>query len=101
MRMRSRHSRRTVSTKRSAMALARGALTGVRMIPIRSERKTSSKLAVNLASRSRMSHLPGTDRSPSTQANWRACWVTQASVGFAVAPATWTFREPCSTKKST
>ena len=99
--MRSRHSRRTVPTNRSAMALARGARTGVRMIRMPSDRKTSSKLAVNLASRSRMSHLAGTGRSASAQASWRACWVTQASVGLAVTPATWTFREPCSMKKST
>ena len=99
--MRSKHSRRTVPTKRSAMALVRGALIGVRMIPIRSDRNTWSKLALNLASRSRMSHLAGTDRSPSAQASWRACWVTYGSVGLVVAPATWTFREPCSMKKST
>ena len=53
IRIRSRHSRRMVPTKRSAKALARGARTGVRMMRILSVRKTSSKLAVNLASRSR------------------------------------------------
>ena len=99
--MRSRHSRRIVPTKRSAIALARGDLTGVRMIWTPSLRKTSSKLIVNLASRSRMSHLAGTRRSPSDQTSWRACWVTHAPVGLAVAPPTWTLREPCSMKKST
>ena len=42
--IRSRHSRRMVPTKRSAKALARGARTGVRMIRMPSDRKTSSKL---------------------------------------------------------
>ncbi len=41
-----------VPTKRSAKALARGARTGVRMIRMPSVRKTSSKAAVNLVSRS-------------------------------------------------
>ena len=40
-------------------------------------------------------------RSFSVQANWRACWVTQAPVGFAVQPAMWTRRLPSSMKKST
>jgi len=83
------------------MALARGARAGVRITHIASEWKTSSKLSVNLASRSRMSHLAGTDRAPNLQASWRACWVTHVAVGLVVAPATWTFRDPCSMKKST
>src|SRR3974390_333590 len=48
MSIRSRHSRRMVSTKRSAKALARNARIGVRMIRMSSERKTSSKLAGEL-----------------------------------------------------
>ena len=40
-------------------------------------------------------------RSWSVQANWRACWVTQAPVGLAVQPARWTRRLPSSMKKST
>ena len=51
------------------------------MIPMPSERKTASKLEVNLASRSRISALAGWARSPSVQANWRACWVTQGTPG--------------------
>jgi hypothetical protein len=43
-----------VPTKRSAMALARGARTGVRTIWMLLQVKTASKAAVNLASRSRM-----------------------------------------------
>jgi hypothetical protein len=40
-------------TNRSAIALARGARTGVRMMRTSSAAKTASKAAVNLASRSR------------------------------------------------
>ena len=55
MRILSRHSRRAVPTRRSAIAIAfaRGARTGVRMILMPSVRRASSKLVVNLVSRSR------------------------------------------------
>ncbi len=43
MSRRSRHSRRSVPTKRSALALASGALIGVGMISTPSDRKTSAK----------------------------------------------------------
>ena len=49
-RSRSRHSRRTVPTKRSAMAFARGARTGVLMVLMPSAAKTASKEDVNLVS---------------------------------------------------
>ena len=101
MRTRSRHSRRIVPTKRSAMALARGALAGVGMIFIPSDRKTSSKPVVNFVSRSRISHLAATARSSRIQARCLACWVTHGPVGLGVTPATCTFRDPCSMKKST
>ena len=42
--------------------LARGARIGVRMIRMPSERKTSSKLDVNLVSRSRIRNLTGRAR---------------------------------------
>jgi electron transfer flavoprotein alpha/beta subunit len=51
----SRHSRRTVPTQRSAMAL--GARTGVQIISTSVERQTSSNAVVNLASRSRITNL--------------------------------------------
>jgi 8-hydroxy-5-deazaflavin:NADPH oxidoreductase len=51
----SRHSARTVRTKRSAIAFAFGARIGVRTILICSLRKTSSKGPVYLLSRSRIS----------------------------------------------
>jgi hypothetical protein len=54
MRIRSRSSRRMVPTNRSAMALARGARTGVRIIWMPLQGKTASNVAVNLASRSWM-----------------------------------------------
>lgn len=54
--------RRIVPTKRSAKALARGARIGVRMIRMPSNRKTSSKLAVNLVSRSRIRNRTGCAR---------------------------------------
>jgi hypothetical protein len=54
MRIRSRSSRRTAPTKRSAIALARGARTGVLMMRRSVAVKTASKAAVNLASRSRI-----------------------------------------------
>src|SRR5919204_5156928 len=54
IRIRSRHSRRTLPTQRSACAFARGAAIGARITLIPSERKTSSKTAVNLLSRSRI-----------------------------------------------
>jgi IstB-like ATP binding protein len=50
----SRHSRRSVPMNRSAIAFARGARTGVRMIRISAPAKTASNAAVNLLSRSRI-----------------------------------------------
>jgi len=79
---------RRVLDDRSAKALARGARTGVRMIWIRSEPKTSSKLAVNLASRSRTRNLIGRARSVSSMLRLRACWVTHDPTGLVETPAT-------------
>lgn len=87
IRSQSRHSARAERTKRSAIAFALGARTGVRMISMPSLWKTVSKLRMNLLSRSRIRKRGGVDRSRSVQANWRACCVTQAPVGFAVQPA--------------
>jgi hypothetical protein len=50
----SRHSRRRVPMKRSAIAFARGARTGVRMMRRSAPVNTASKAAVNLLSRSRI-----------------------------------------------
>jgi hypothetical protein len=54
IKIRSRHSQRTLPTQRSACARAIGARTGALITRIPSERKTSSKARVNLLSRSRM-----------------------------------------------
>ena len=86
----SRHSVRAVRTKRSAIAFAFGARTGALMISMPSLVKTVSKSRVNLLSRSRIRKRNDDGCSWSAQANWRACWVTQAPLGFAVQPARWT-----------
>src|SRR5438445_12958107 len=54
MRMRSKHSRRTVRIQRSANAFATGARTGDLMMAICSEPKIVSNAASNLLSRSRI-----------------------------------------------
>jgi hypothetical protein len=87
IRIRSRHSRRTVPTNRSANAFALGARIGVLMISTPSVRNTSSKLAVNLVSRSLSKNLAGRSRAARTTVKFRACWVTQSPTGFAVTPA--------------
>jgi hypothetical protein len=65
-----------------------------------SERKTSSKARVNLLSRSRTRNRGRTSSSSSCINRLRACWLTQAQSGFAVTPARWTRREPCSIQNS-
>jgi hypothetical protein len=50
------------ATNRSAKALARGARIGARMVRMPWEQKTSSKLAVNLVSRSLIRNLTGRPR---------------------------------------
>ena len=54
----SRHSRRSVPMKLSAIAFARGARTGVRMMLMSAPAKTASKAAVNLLSRSLLRGFP-------------------------------------------
>lgn len=71
------------------------------MILIPSERKTSSKLAMNLASWSRTRSLTGRARSTSTMLRLRDCWTTHTPAGFAVIPATSTRRVSSLIKKST
>src|SRR5215212_12255103 len=57
IRMWSRHSRRRVPMKRSAIAFARGARIGVRMIRMSVPVKAASNAAVNLLSRSQIKKL--------------------------------------------
>ena len=73
--------------KRSAIAFARDARTGVRMIRISAPVKTASKAAANLLSRSRIRNRNRSARSSRSMSRLRACWVTQAAVGWAVIPA--------------
>jgi hypothetical protein len=75
------HSSRTVRTQRSAIAFARGDLTGVLITSIPSEANTSSKLAVNFASRSRIKNRNDRACSARSPARLRATWVTKNPVG--------------------
>ena len=79
----------------------RGARTGVLMIRMPSATKTASKEKVNLVSRSRIKNLAGDVRSVIPKQKFRACWVTQVQVGYAVTPARWTIRVSSSTKNRT
>jgi hypothetical protein len=71
-------------TKRSAIALARGACTGVLMMRMSGVVKTASNAAVNLASRSRIRNRMRCPASLRSMSRLRACWVSQAPVGWAV-----------------
>jgi hypothetical protein len=78
--------------KRSAIALAFGARTGVFTIRMPSLRNTSSKGPLYLLSRSRIrKRMPWSEKS---SPRLRACWVTQAPVGLAMQPASQTRRLP-------
>ena len=79
----SRHSVRTVRTKRSATAFAVGARLGVRTTCRPALRKTASNPPVNVRSRSRMRNRGGSIHSGRVHANWRACWVTHSGMGMA------------------
>ena len=56
------------------------------------EVKTSSKLLVNLVSRSRMRNRKLRPASSTSEAKFLATWVTQALFGLVVAPRTCTTR---------
>ena len=53
---------------------------------------TASKDVVNLLSRSRIRNRNRSARSPRSMSRLRACWVTQAPVGWAVIPGRCTWR---------
>jgi hypothetical protein len=72
--------------QRSANALARGDRTGVLITLIPSELNTSSKLAMNFASRSRIKNLTERPRSTRSPTKLRATWVTKTPVGWSVIP---------------
>src|ERR671936_1907770 len=81
----SRHSARTVRTKRSAKAFACGARIGVWITLMPSLRKTSSKAPLNLLSRSWIRKRIRSKKP--VKLRLRACWVTQPPVGLVVQPA--------------
>src|SRR6266536_3718157 len=86
MSIRSVHSRRTVPIQRSANEFARRACGGVLITSMPSALNTASKGAANLLSRSRSrNRSPAVCRSRSIS-TFRACWATQALVGWAVTP---------------
>src|ERR1051326_1710837 len=69
----SRHSDRTVRTKRSAIAFASGVCTGVRTTRTPCASNTAAKRLVNLQSRSRIKKRTGSSLSPSPHVTCRAC----------------------------
>ena len=80
--VRSNSSRRVVPSHRSAIAFARGSCTCVRRMRIPSLAKMASKMPVNLLSRSRIKNLNSAARSPKSIRKLRACWATQAPLGW-------------------
>ena len=68
-------------------ALRVGDRTGVRIVSVPIEANTSSKLAVNFVSLSRMRNLKDRLRSTKSSARLRATCVTNASVGWSVTPS--------------
>jgi hypothetical protein len=75
-------------------------LRGVLMILMPAEVNTSSKLVVNLVSRSRMRNLSRSARSSRSMTRFRACWTTHMPFGLAVRPARWTRRLAISVKNN-
>src|SRR6266536_3414044 len=75
MRSRSRHSLRTLPTKRSAWAFAFGAWIGVRTISMPSLRKMLSKARLNFVSRSWIRKRGRWLRSARSISRLRACWL--------------------------
>src|ERR687889_696821 len=69
------------ATKRSAIALARGARTGVLMMRMSVAVQTASNAVLNLASRSRMRNRNRRPASSRSMSRLRACWVSQAPGG--------------------
>ncbi len=96
IRVRSRSSRRMLPTKHSAIALARGARTGVLMMLIAIAVTTASKAALDFASRSRMKNRKRRLASLKFMVRLPACWVSQAQVGWAVTSRMCTRRVACS-----
>ena len=86
-------------TKRSAIAFARGARTGVLTIRTSMAVKTASMAVVNFG-------VAVADEEPEASSGvveihdqLRACWVSQAPLGWAVTPRMCTRRVACSMTK--
>ena len=94
IRMWSRHSRRSVPMNRSAIAFARGAWTGVRMIRMSAPVNTASNGGVNLLSRSRIRNRNLSARKLRSMSRLRACWVTQSPVEGHIERSCWSRRRP-------
>jgi hypothetical protein len=86
----SRHSARTVQIQRLAWELALGACTGVMSTSAPSERKMSSKLRVNFASRSRMRKAHLLPSLSDHKAQVAGLLSNPSASGLAVTPARWT-----------
>jgi hypothetical protein len=97
IRIRSGSSRRSVPIIRSQITFARGARAGLVRIRMPSAAKTASNAGVNRESRSRSRNVRVEARSARSISRLRAAWVVHAPVGWALAPAKDTRREPCST----
>ena len=93
--------RPAVPMKRSAMAFARGARIGVRMMRILAPVKTASNAAVNLLSRSRIKNRNRLAWSPSSMSRLRACCSIQPVSGLLVIAKYSTRRLPIEMKAST
>ncbi len=94
--MRSVTSVRTVRTKRSASAFARGVRGGIVTVVMPASARTTSKDAVNWPARSRTRNRKPAARSPRSTRRFRICWVVHDPSGRAVTPRTWMVREPTS-----
>lgn len=99
--IRSSSSRRAVPIHRSAIAFARGACTGCAQDAdaLAGEHgiEDAGELAVAIPDQER----EGRRAVPRSISRFRACWATQAPLGFAVMPRTCTRRVACSTTNST
>jgi len=93
---RSKSSRRSVPMILSQIAFALGACGELARILMPSAVNTASKAPVNWPARSLIRNLTEVARWPRFIRMLRAAWVVHAPSGFAVMPARWTRRVPCS-----
>ena len=89
-------SRRQPPIQRCMIAFARGAWIGLRTILIPTAVNTASKAAGNWVSRSRSRNLLDSAPWSRSMSRFRACWVTQSLLGWAVTPRIRMRRVACS-----